>query len=1035
MKKLLNLSIFLICFFFSIISLFAQRADSYVQFLEEKTFVIGSCPFVFQPAQCGSKIYEVCVCNVEPNAKTFKVEITIEQLSLAGSFNFTDPMDFTLNTQTGKLETIVTLAGTNDEPNCRILKFAGYSGNGDPKIRLVAEIFENNVSISSDCIVIDGGGINFTDIINNTSVTAILGTSLLPLYNFTPIPPLKRRIEGTFTINQSYTFGANSLLQMGDDAKIVVKSGAVLTISKSQIFGCENMWESIIVEEGGALDLGYSKIRDAKAAVVAVGSASVGINSNKFEDNQIGLLQKSRSNNAFAEYSDFYKKYGLKEGDEMIGIKAEKEAFVRAVGCNFHDINEGIRGLSFSIINSLNGEYNKLDFGIRHTGGSGVSGTSVGGSIVSDGDHFSQINEIGIAAWKTKTSRIDGARMERISKYGIDVNGDTYRPAYAEISNSIISDALVGVRGVESTFDASFSEFNNNDMGLTGVSFLGYTNCTGSNFSSNRPERYAIRTLGGKNKILRNNIYFSDNASQTIGIDLYDNRDSEVRGNYINTNSNAIGVNAIGGTNIDVSCNRFVGGDDNTTNAYFEQTGGKGYTLGNTFDRGEISLAFNGPCIGDVKGNKMSNNHTTTLLIHPNASIGKQVHAGNLFYPEDASTGICNGNTGDSRFIVSARHNDPLCSQVEARIPNNRTQNWFDDKCDPQGDSTYDPYSNCKPYYTKPPKIFTDFDIKIMEDAYQFGGLFGPSMTYITKKQFYDAISKNPSMVENSQIATQFFEQNANSNIGKLYAVSERLSQLASVMQTSNSSNQTAIYKDNLLQIMELSKQIAAATNEEDKNELRSNQQEKVQTATALSAAIEESMAIEDELLREEIIALKAVNDAIEIDNIIDYNERTVNSFCLEAILENKSNFSDEELSEITHIAYQCPLTGGNAVYTARTIYLRKYPNTNFEWSELCNVLFKQQRKVEVTDTKLAVFPNPNTGSFTVNYDLPTTEKISKIHLILTNSVGAIVEEKFANSKQEQVQWNIENIPNGIYFLSLKVDNRILQQQKIVIVK
>ncbi|MDP3557716.1 MAG: T9SS type A sorting domain-containing protein [Bacteroidota bacterium] len=79
------------------------------------------------------------------------------------------------------------------------------------------------------------------------------------------------------------------------------------------------------------------------------------------------------------------------------------------------------------------------------------------------------------------------------------------------------------------------------------------------------------------------------------------------------------------------------------------------------------------------------------------------------------------------------------------------------------------------------------------------------------------------------------------------------------------------------------------------------------------------------------------------------------------------------------------------------------------------------------------VYPNPSNNILNIKFSSENYQKInstnSKIQLL--NMLGQVVIDE--NPKSENTVLNTQNLPSGIYFLTLKVNEQLVQQQKIII--
>jgi pectinesterase len=79
---------------------------------------------------------------------------------------------------------------------------------------------------------------------------------------------------------------------------------------------------------------------------------------------------------------------------------------------------------------------------------------------------------------------------------------------------------------------------------------------------------------------------------------------------------------------------------------------------------------------------------------------------------------------------------------------------------------------------------------------------------------------------------------------------------------------------------------------------------------------------------------------------------------------------------------------------------------------------------------EISIFPNPFSNTITIEFELKQPETIS---INIYNHLGEQVEkmEKKQAHGNQQITWNPEELPAGIYFFTLKT-NYGIQTQKII---
>jgi hypothetical protein len=143
--------------------------------------------------------------------------------------------------------------------------------------------------------------------------------------------------------------------------------------------------------------------------------------------------------------------------------------------------------------------------------------------------------------------------------------------------------------------------------------------------------------------------------------------------------------------------------------------------------------------------------------------------------------------------------------------------------------------------------------------------------------------------------------------------------------------------------------------------------------------------------------------------------------------------YSSSQAAELKSIAFQCPLSGGDAVYIARGMLGM---TSNFDNSAMCN---SSQNSVAplvnnttVAATTFSAYPNPASDKLTVTFEegLSVNGEIS-----IVNIVGQIVKSFKITEGEISMDISLESVDNGIYLLQLRTDNQPIQATTIKVVK
>ena len=74
--------------------------------------------------------------------------------------------------------------------------------------------------------------------------------------------------------------------------------------------------------------------------------------------------------------------------------------------------------------------------------------------------------------------------------------------------------------------------------------------------------------------------------------------------------------------------------------------------------------------------------------------------------------------------------------------------------------------------------------------------------------------------------------------------------------------------------------------------------------------------------------------------------------------------------------------------------------------------------------------PNPNNGSTQISYFLP--DNVSNAKIIFTDMLGKVIQQKLLESGYGVLNIDTQDLPTGIYFYSLVVDDKVIDNKKMV---
>ena len=131
---------------------------------------------------------------------------------------------------------------------------------------------------------------------------------------------------------------------------------------------------------------------------------------------------------------------------------------------------------------------------------------------------------------------------------------------------------------------------------------------------------------------------------------------------------------------------------------------------------------------------------------------------------------------------------------------------------------------------------------------------------------------------------------------------------------------------------------------------------------------------------------------------------------------------------------FHCDFVSGSSNVT-RYVYYRFEDPANTTDSSF--VIIKYNLLLGVNEASNAVAnisnpsPNPSSSLVSINYNINSSSQKAK--LVMYNLIGKEVKQITLNDKQGIAKINTEEMPSGIYFYSLLVDDKMISTKKLVV--
>jgi hypothetical protein len=190
--------------------------------------------------------------------------------------------------------------------------------------------------------------------------------------------------------------------------------------------------------------------------------------------------------------------------------------------------------------------------------------------------------------------------------------------------------------------------------------------------------------------------------------------------------------------------------------------------------------------------------------------------------------------------------------------------------------------------------------------------------------------------------------------------------------------------------------------------------------------------------------AALALNQSIIPGNTIESNMVLYNEIYLSTVAVDSAIFDSLRISQLYYLAGQCPLSGGNAVYAARSL-LSLLVDTLFDDMTLCSLEGERMKHVQIpindtlpvlADTlmkKLSIkmYPNP-AKDYTI---LQFNQDINPLQLKITDAVGETLVNEPISTTMGYYRINTTKFASGLYYVTLHRANNKIFADKLSIFK
>jgi hypothetical protein len=869
----------------------------------------------------------------------------------------------------------------------------------------------------------------------------------------------------------------NSTLAIGPGVSITVPNGSTLILDQSILSACgENMWRGIIVEQGGTLQNTSSTISDAQFGIQAQDATVVHVDNGTFTNNYIGIDFTSQGaigaafidaiviNSTFQSTTlkaPYFGQTPTPLSHSFKGINIDNNTFINigdgaTIDNFFSGLNYGIVSLnsSVNIQHSVFRDIIKYDNyllsipTIHHPQGTAIIAVGNSSNFINiNGNSFSQFEfqncEYGIRVGKMNIDCFD-LNADNCD-IGMEVSFQDH--CTSQIHNNELNCNSYGILAGLNDYASSFSIFENKiDVGsrLT--------------INGSIPNAIAISVSGNSvrnfNSIIKyNEIKLHDFAQHGIFANAVSGY--TIDHNYINmynANSNLTGISLTQGRQCTLNCNSISGTGNVFTYdpqaAMWFQDSPENTISCNTVQKTYTGIGFMGTCIGGNGTNLHSNDigeHNIGIYYKGTATrVDEQRYKGNSWYfdnyslygawDEDLTWAAFDKYTVDQtgpRFPTGSaltNHPTPDANQNISEVwPLTFVQdaNGSDENCG---------------HKLLPNEITCGIGIgggngeSDRRAALNMEGSqdFDDETKWKTRERLYEKLLYEPNYLDSDTVFITFFQQMAssylkqiaqlNKNKDEIYLNSQSLLQTISTRTLQINLNTSQIAKcDSLSNLDGISTAVV--------DSLKLARYNIVQNTSQLLNQNNADLALVKTAKENRSDILNADNAIINSSKIYEQNEKEINEAYLQMIYKDNLELLPNFSSQILSIASQCPLSGGPAVYKARTLAALIDPQLRYDDQLACSQAGVSWRMSKPrSESAMSVYPNPAKDNATINY-LISNDAL----LIISNKIGEIIRVESLSKESLNTVIELTNFKNGVYTCKLVQDGQVDVAQLIVI--
>lgn len=323
------------------------------------------------------------------------------------------------------------------------------------------------------------------------------------------------------------------------------------------------------------------------------------------------------------------------------------------------------------------------------------------------------------------------------------------------------------------------------------------------------------------------------------------------------------------------------------------------------------------------------------------------------------------------------------------------------------------------PYYSK---AVEDLYLDILVATNDFkSSEFDEETKWTAKVKLYEKLLSQPGYLDSSQALADFYIDMAGTMIQQVASLNQNNENLLTNQETTLGIIQNYSFEiysqsellrncDSLLVNKDLTKQV-----KDSLHEIRLNL---ISNISQLILFNQSAFHVLDSTIESKTDLMISANGNESATVLIEQNQQAINAVLYNTLNIQKPDSLINYSATVLNIALQCPLSGGTAVFMARSLYSWIDPDMVYDDEQTCIqngwIVRKKDDDKSLVSAKLAIYPNPASDLVNLVYNIEADEVFQVL-----DEYGKILFEKTLYKNSHRDEFTTSSLANGVYFYRL----------------